>query len=62
MRRRRLVLTASFGLYLAILGFLAGMLVERMVFDQRRADVLSRLTSAERRLHGRLMDLERSLR
>lgn len=56
------VLAAGLGLYFALLGFLGGMLVERFRFDQRRADVVTALTAAERQVRSRLMDLERSHR
>lgn len=46
-------------LYLGVLGFLAGMVVERMRFDHQRAIVLESLTATEKQLHTRLMDLER---
>jgi hypothetical protein len=61
MTRSQLALTAGLALYLAALGFVGGMLVERVRFDQRRARVLTRLTTAEQQLHGRLLELERSI-
>jgi hypothetical protein len=41
------------------LGFLSGMVVERVRFDVRRNAVLTKLSEAGQQLHGRLMDLER---
>jgi hypothetical protein len=59
-RRHRLaVIVGIVCLYLAGIGFLSGVLVERMRFDARRATVLEHLTTTEQRLHARLMDLER---
>jgi hypothetical protein len=58
-RRRRLaVIVGIVCLYLAGVGFLSGVLVERVRFDARRAAVLERLSTTEQRLHARLMDLE----
>lgn len=59
MSRRRRVLALGLGLYAVVMGFLAGMLLERVRFDVERASVLTRVASAEQRLHARLMDLER---
>jgi hypothetical protein len=57
--RRRISLAIGFAsLYLMILGFLAGVVAERVRFDARRAAVLSRLTAAEHQMRARLMDLE----
>jgi hypothetical protein len=41
-------------------GFLGGVLVERIRFDRERASVLERVAHAEQRLHARLMELERA--
>lgn len=58
-RRHRLAaIVGIVCLYLAGVGFLSGVLVERVRFDARRAAVLERLTTTEQRLHARLMDLE----
>jgi hypothetical protein len=46
------------GLWLAVMGFLGGMVVERIRFDQQRTSVLTRLSAAQARLHDRLMALE----
>jgi hypothetical protein len=47
--------------YLGGVGFLSGILVERVRFDLQRAAVLTRLAATEKRLHVRLMDIERGL-
>ena len=59
MSRRRRVLAFGLGLYAVVMGFLAGMLLERVRFDVEWASVLTRVATAEQRLHARLMDLER---
>jgi hypothetical protein len=59
MSRRRRVLALVLSLYAVAVGFLSGMLLERVRFDAERAAVLTRVTMAEQRLHARLMDLER---
>jgi hypothetical protein len=60
MNRRGLTTLIAVGcLYLGILGFLAGMVVERMRFDPQRDAGLKSLPATERQLHTRLMDLER---
>jgi len=46
-------------LYVAGVGFLAGVCVERIRFDAHRTAVLTQLTATNQRLHERLMDLER---
>ena len=53
------VLVGAGCLYLVVLGFLIGMVVERMRFDRQRAAVLQSLTAARERLHIHLMNLER---
>jgi hypothetical protein len=58
-RRRRTLALFLGGIYFAGLGFLSGIVVERMRFDAARSAVLTHLTDAQQRLHGRLMDLER---
>jgi hypothetical protein len=59
MTRRRLGWLVGAGcLYLAGLGFLSGVVVERVRFDRQRATVHS-LSATQERLHTRLMDLER---
>ena len=57
---RRLKVIVCLGcLYMAGVGFLAGVCVERIRFDPRRTAVLTQLTATNQRLHVRLMDLER---
>ena len=56
--RRRTAVFALGCLCTAGLGFLSGMVSERMRFDQRRSAVISDLSKTEQRLHSRLMDLE----
>jgi hypothetical protein len=59
MRRRRLWFAVTMGIYVGAMGFLGGVLVERVRFDRARATVLERVAYAEQRLHARLMELER---
>ena len=60
MISRRLGLLVAVGcVYLGAMGFLTGMVVERMRFDHQRALVLQTLSAAQERLHAHLMDLER---
>ena len=59
MSRRWWVLGVGLGLYAIAMGFLSGMLLERVRFDADRASMLTRVTMAEQRLRSRLMDLER---
>lgn len=59
---RRLGLLVAVGcVYLGAMGFLTGMVVERMRFDHQRALVLQTLSAAQERLHAHLMDLERQM-
>ena len=46
------------GLYLAVLGFLCGVVVERIRFDLQRTATVTRLTEAEERMRARLMEIE----
>jgi hypothetical protein len=55
---RRAVLIGLGCLYLGGIGFLSGMVMERMRFDAQRTAVLTRLTAAQDRLHAHLMRLE----
>ena len=48
------------GMWLTLMGFLGGMVVERIRFDRHRTSVLYRLHSAEARLHDRLMAIEKA--
>jgi hypothetical protein len=59
MRRRRRALALGLGLYAVGMGFLGGMLLERILYDRERTTVLARVTQAEQRLHARLMEIER---
>jgi hypothetical protein len=58
-RHERGLLIAGGCLYLTVLGFLTGMIVERVRFDRQRATVLQHLDATQERLHTHLMDLER---
>ena len=60
-RRQVAVVIGLAGIYLGIMGFLSGMVVERIRFDARRNAVLTSLASAEQRLHARLLNFERSV-
>jgi hypothetical protein len=60
-RRRRAIALGIGCLCTTGLGFLSGMVTERIRFDVRRNAVVSDLGKMERRLHGHLMDLERGL-
>jgi hypothetical protein len=63
MTRRRLgVLLAAGCIYLAGLGFLTGVVVERVRFDRQRGILLQHLAATQERLHTHLMDLERQTR
>ena len=57
-RGLRILVTIS-ALYLGGLGFLSGMVVERMRFDHQRDVVLRSLSDAEKELHARLIDIEK---
>jgi hypothetical protein len=60
-RYRRAVMIGLVCVYLGSIGFLSGMLVERMRFDLQRATVLTRLADTEKRLRAHLMEIERAL-
>ena len=57
-RARRPILIGVAAIYVAGLGFLAGIMVERMRFDVQRTATLTRLTAAEQRVRSVLMDIE----
>lgn len=57
-RARRAILIGVAVIYVAGLGFLAGIMVERMRFDVQRTATLTRLTAAEQRVRSVLMDIE----
>jgi hypothetical protein len=60
MTRRGLgILMGACCLYLTVLGFLTGVVVERVRFDRQRTTVLQRLAATQERLHTHLMNLER---
>jgi hypothetical protein len=60
MTRRALgILIGVGGLYVASLGFLTGVVVERIRFDWQRAALLQHLATTQERLHTHLMALER---
>jgi len=63
MTRRELgFLIAGGSLYLTVVWFLTGMVVERVRFDRQRGLLLQRLAATQARLHTHLMDLERQTR
>ena len=55
---RKTLFGIGLALYLVGFGMLAGMVVERMRFDHRRADVLARYDKALREWHAFRMELE----
>jgi len=57
--RRKALIGIGLGLYLVGFGMLAGVAVERMRFDHKRADVLDRYDEALRAWHAFRMELER---
>ena len=57
--RRKALIGIGLGLYLVGFGMLAGVAVERMRFDHKRADVLDRYDEAIREWHAFRMELER---
>jgi hypothetical protein len=57
-RCRRAIVIAVAGIYLLGLGFLAGIMVDRMRFDARRSATLRELEEAEQRVRARLMGVE----
>jgi hypothetical protein len=58
-RRRVLPVAVGLGcLYMTVLGVLVGIAMERIRFDAHRASVLSGLTTTERQVRARLIDLE----
>ena len=59
--RRKALIGIGLGLYLVGLGMLAGVAVERMRFDHKRADVLARYDEALREWHAFRMELERTV-
>ena len=55
---RRIAMVCVTGFYLVGLGFLGGIMAERIRFDRQRAVILQRHDSAVRRVHEQLMSLE----
>jgi hypothetical protein len=60
MSRRYAAVGVGLALYVAVMGFLGGMLAERVRFDVERGSILRRVAFAEQRLHAHLMELERA--
>ena len=58
MSPRQLVGAGLVGTYLLGMGFLSGMIVSHIRFDQRRADVLSQFDDASTRVRAKLMLFE----
>ena len=58
MSARRLAVACMLGVYLLVMGFLGGMIVSAIRFDQRRAVILSKLDDASTRVHATLMRVE----
>jgi len=61
-RWRWTILNGVLGLYLAGLGFLGGIVAERIRFDTQRKVVLQRFDEAVRQWHAYLITLEREAR
>ena len=57
--RRRRVLKIVLGLYLIVLGFMAGVAYERMRFDGMRQAALDRYNEMVRKVRAYQMELER---
>ena len=57
---RRITMLCGVGVYLVVLGFLGGIVAERIRFDRQRTVILQRYDSAVRRVHEQLMALELS--
>ena len=57
---RKALFGIGLGLYLVGFGMLAGVAVERMRFDHRRADILARYDEALREWHTFRIELERA--
>lgn len=52
-------ITTVAALYLLVVGFLSGMIVDRIRFDETRSVLLARLEEDSNRVHKRLMAIER---
>lgn len=59
--RRRTLIGLGLGLYLTGFGMLAGVTVERMRFDHKRAKTLARYDEAARQWHAFRIELERAI-
>jgi hypothetical protein len=59
--RSRMLIGMGLGLYLMGFGMLAGVAVERMRFDHKRADTLARYDEAVREWHAFRIELERTV-
>lgn len=59
MTRRARTFALGLALYGVVVGFLGGLLAERLLYDRQRTSVLTRVAAAEQRLHARLMEIER---
>ena len=58
---KNVLFAIGLGLYLVGFGMLAGITVERMRFDHRRADVLARYDEALREWHAFRIELEQTV-
>ena len=54
----RFIVTVA-AVYLLVVGFLSGMIVDRIRFDEVRSGLLTRLEEDSHRVHERLMAIER---
>jgi hypothetical protein len=54
----RFIVTVA-ALYLLVVGFLCGMIVDRIRFDETRSVLLARIEEDSHRVHQRLMAIER---
>ena len=61
METRRALIGIGLGLYLTGFGMLAGVALERMRFDHKRADALGRYDEAVREWHAFRIELERTV-
>ena len=59
--RSTMLIGMGLGLYLMGFGMLAGVAVERMRFDHKRADTLARYDEAVREWHAFRIELERTV-
>ena len=59
-RRRRVVIGSALAFYLIALGFLAGIVAERIRFDRQRSAAVARLETAAQRLRAEMMTAEQA--